>query len=185
MRALGVALALFVAAPALAGEAPKPAPAKPARQKIELTGKKGPDKPIQIKADAFDAVEGGKRMTWKGHVLIVREDMKVECDALVGEGDDAKNLKRFTCRGNVHMRQPAVPDKHADREAWGEQAVFENETAILTVTGSPKGREGDNRFRGAVVYYDANADRLRGEKVEIEVVTPPDKDPLKPREPKK
>jgi lipopolysaccharide transport protein LptA len=178
MRAIAIAVIAFaqLASQAVAASAPD-AGAAP-RKKIDRTAKSGaPERPVKIAADAFDALEGGKRLIWKGKVLIVRDDMRVNCDRLVGEGEDAKHIRKLTCSGNAHMRQSAVANVHPEREAWGEVAVFDNDTAILTVTGSPRGREGENTFQGDRVTFDTRADKLRAEgKVTAVLITPPERE---------
>ena len=170
MRALAVIALLTLGAGAPDGGAVPP------RKKIDRTPKKGaPERPIKVTSESFDALEGGKRLVWKGHVLIVRDDMKVNCDRLVGEGEDAKHINKLTCSGNAHMRQAALANVHPDREAWGEVAVFDNDTAVLTVTGSPHGREGENTMKGEELSFDTRADKLFVKKATIVLQSPPEK----------
>ena len=183
---VGAAFLLFSAATPAAQPSPAKAPA-PQHGKIDKATRAPaatPAKPIVISADKFDAVEGGKQLTWNGHVLIVREDMRINCDALVGEGTDPNHLSKLTCTGHVHMQEPAVPDKHPEREGWSDKAVYENEASLLTMTGSPRLREGDNRMKGDKVLYDTNLDRVHAEgNVIMDVIPPPDHDPLqKPKD---
>jgi lipopolysaccharide transport protein LptA len=182
---IGALLAL--ADPVLAAE---PAKAPPAHQPIDKSPKKAPaakQVDIKISGDKFDAVEGGKQFAWSGHVLIVREAMRVNCDSFIGEGTDPSHLRKITCTGHVHMQEPAVPDKHPEREGWSDKAVFENDIGLLTMTGSPRFREGDNRMKGDKVLYDTNLDRVHAEgNVAMDVIPPADHDPLaKPKEQKK
>lgn len=169
---LTLTLALLLAAPAATAKPP------PQRRSIDRGPKKAaPDVPVKINSDALDVLEGGKTVVWRGRVKVVREDMRVTCDTLT-----EKRGKTLTCRGNAHMVQTPDPKRNRpEREAWGEVAVYDYETAVLTVTGSPRGREGENRFRCDKVSFDARTDRLRGEgHVVMDVVTPADRDPLKP-----
>lgn len=148
----------------------------PPRQRIDRTPRKGPERPVKITADTFLANPGDKQVFWKGNVLVVREDMQVRCDSLTADYDEQKKLKRLTCSGNVHMRQPAAPPRHEEREAWGALAVFDNDSARLTVTGSPHAREGENTMRGDKVFFDTSVDKLRVEgHVTTEVVRPPER----------
>lgn len=162
MSAFLLALFVFVANPV-------PAPAAiaraPARRKVDRsTPQPGPDRPVKITSQTLEVLEKQKQVVWKGDVLVVRDDMKINCDALVGDYDDQKKLKKLTCRGHAHMRQAAaVKPPRPEREAWGDLAVFDNETAILVVTGSPHAREGENTFQGDKVTFNTRADRLRAE----------------------
>ncbi|MBI5545765.1 MAG: hypothetical protein HY901_17895 [Deltaproteobacteria bacterium] len=197
MRTLVAVLVLALAVPALGSEpiattgAAKPssglaakskAGGQSVRRKIDRSPKSGqPERPVKITSDAFEVLNGDKQMIWKGHVLVVRDDMHVQCDSLTGDYDDLKKLKRLTCAGNAHMRQAAVPNKRAAREAWGELAVFDTDTAVLTVTGSPRAREGENTLEGQEITFDTGSDKLQVKAAVMTIQTPPGKDPLAPK----
>ncbi|HEY3447793.1 MAG TPA: LptA/OstA family protein [Myxococcales bacterium] len=188
MRRLACSLAVLLAtalsagahaAAAAATAAAKPAPAQ--RKRIDKSpAKQAPERPVKITADAFEILAGEKHASWKGNVVAVRDDMTVTCKALVADYDDQKRLKKLTCTGNAHMRQVAKAER-PEREAWGDVAVFDNDTAILTVTGSPRAREGQSTMQGERILFDSNADKLRVERVSMVIDTPPDKDPLAPK----
>ena len=84
-------------------------------------------------------------------MVIVRDDMQVTCDGLTADYDDNRQVKLMTCQGHVYMHQEPLPPKREEREVWGETAVFDNQMNLLTVTGSPRAREGKNRMRGTKV----------------------------------
>lgn len=184
MTALALALAFAVAA---ARPAPAPAPVKPPaakKKKIDRTPKQGaPDRPIKINSDTFEVLSGNKQATWKGNVVAVREDMRMTCNSLVADYDDQQRIKKLTCSGQAYMRQAAspkgAPSEHQEREVWGEVAVFDNDTAVLTVTGSPRAREGPNTMHGERILFDTEADKLRVERVSMVIQTPPEKEPKK------
>lgn len=189
MRAFAITLSLLaLACPALClGAAPAPGPAKaaqPKRKGIDKgPAKSVPERPVKITSDAFEVLAGEKQARWKGNVVVLRDDMKIQCKALLADYDDLKRLKRLTCTGSAHMRQaPNTKTGREEREIWGEVAVFDNDTAILTVTGSPRGREGANTMQGEKVVFDSNADKLRVEgRVDMVLQTPAGKDPLAPK----
>jgi lipopolysaccharide transport protein LptA len=173
-----------------ANEPPKPASPSAPRKKIDRppTGqaardpKKVVDRPIQITADTFLAESKDNLIRWKGNVLVVRDEMTIRCDSLVALYDENKRVKTVTCSGNVHMHQPASANQHEARDAWGGRAVFDNDTGLLTVTGDPHAREGNNKMKGDQVFYDTSVDRLRLEgHVLTEVEPSSDKNPLVPR----
>jgi lipopolysaccharide transport protein LptA len=188
MTAIAATLCLLSCLASPPAEAPKTATARPpARAKAEAVKEK-PD--VHIASATLDALPGQRQIIYRGNVVARREDMSVTCSSLTADYDEQKKLKKLTCDGNVHMRQAASPPQHEEREAWGELAVFENDSGILTVTGSPHGRDGANRMKGEKVLFDTNTDHLhaegsKGHPVETWLETPPDKSPLAPKPAKK
>ena len=185
MRPLACSLALLLLASsaALAAGAPaaKPHRAQTPRKKIDKSPAKAvPDREVKITSETFEILAGSKQASWKGNVVVLRDDMRVQCRALLADYDDQKRLKRLTCSGDAYMRQAAKANR-PEREVWGEVAVFENDTAVLTVTGSPRGREGENTMQGEKITFDSNADKLRVERATVVIQTPPDKNPLAPK----
>ncbi len=160
MTLLALALALAVGAPdAGAPDVAREPPAtakktalKPRRIAPKPSTPEAPND-VQIKADRMEVLPGSKKALWKGHVEIDRADTKVWCDAMVADYDDNKKLTLLTCTGHTHMWQAADLPRHPEREAWGNLAVFDNLTGILTLTGSPHGREGTNELRGEKITY--------------------------------
>ena len=189
MKSIAASVCLLVALAAPPAEAPKTTAAKaPAHPRTDAAKKAAPE--VHITADTLDALPGQKQVIYRGNVLAVREDMRVNCNSLTADYDEQKKLKRLTCTGNVHMHQAASPPQHEEREAWGDLAVFENDSGVLTVTGSPHGRDGANRMKGEKVLFDTNTDHLRaegskGHPVETWIETPPDKGPFAPKPVKK
>jgi lipopolysaccharide transport protein LptA len=194
MTALAAALALLLCA-AVPGVQPSD-PAKPARKKPGQGQKKTmPERPVKITSDTFEVFDGERKFVWKGHVLAVRDDLKIDCDQLVGDYDEQKHLKTLTCIDHVHMLQaaalsPPAPKPHDEREAWGDLAVFDNDTSVLTVTGKPqpRGRDGKNRMRGDQIIFESEVDKLRAEgHVVMDLESEPKKDtppPQPARDPK-
>ncbi|MGC4121854.1 MAG: LptA/OstA family protein [Myxococcales bacterium] len=160
----------------------KPAPAS--RKRIDKSPpKQTPNRPVKVTADSLEALPNQKHATWKGHVVAVRDDMTVTCKELFAEFDGTgadRRLDKLTCTGDVHMRQVAKGER-PEREVWGEVAVFDNGTGVLTVTGSPRAREGTSTMQGEKILFDTTADKLRVERVSMVIDTPPDKDPLAPK----
>jgi len=154
-----LALALALGSSAAAGAAEKNT-ARPVAQKktARAAGLGSSATPVQITSKEFEALD--KKLIWTGNVVAVREDMTVRCDMLTADLDDRKEMKRLTCSGHAHMYQPAVRNQHEEREAWGDVAVFDNDTALLTVTGSPRSREGDNTMAGDKFVFDTATDKL-------------------------
>ena len=157
-----------------------PAKASPRKGIDKAPAKQAPERPVKIASESFEILAGEKHASWKGNVVAVRDDMTIKCKALVADYDDQKKLKKLTCTGDAYMHQVAKADR-PEREVWGEVAVFDNDTAVLVVTGSPHAREGTSTMKGEKILFDSNADKLRVERVSMVIDTPPDQDPLAPK----
>lgn len=160
---------LQVLACALLLAAPAGPPAKRARP--PLSKKAGE---IHITSDSFEALPDRKQGAWKGRVVVVRDDLRIQCASLVADLAEGNQVRKVTCTGNAYMHQAASPKlKRAVREAWGEVAVFDNVTGLLTVTGSPRAREGDNTMEGERILLDTEADKVRVERPTMTLRSPP------------
>ena len=62
----------------------------------------------------------------------------------------------------------------ADREVWGDEAVFINDTGVLTVKGKPHGKQGAREVEGEVVTFTTGVDKLVVTKARTRVKEPKD-----------
>ncbi|HCF60430.1 MAG TPA: hypothetical protein DFS52_20825 [Myxococcales bacterium] len=173
MKALFAIAVLSLALPALrapsaeASTAPAAKRRKPSRIQREPKKASGPLRPVNITSKSFEVSPGSQTAVWSGEVVVEREGVRVTCDRLTAQLDDSKQVRAVTCQGNAHMIQrPTTPDR-PEREAWGEVAVFDNERAVLTVTGSPRAREGESTMKGTKVIFLVEEDRVLVENVEM------------------
>ncbi len=158
MKALFAIAALSLALPAVRAPgaeaaAPTAKRRKPSRIQREPKKSSGPLRPVNITSKSFEVSPTSQTAVWSGDVVVEREGVRVTCDRLTAQLDDSKQVRTVTCQGNAHMIQrPATPDR-PEREAWGEVAVFDNERSVLTVTGSPRAREGESTMKGSKVVF--------------------------------
>lgn len=143
--------------------------AKTARTPDARPGQAGsPLRPINITSDRFEIMPNAERAIWTGSVVAERDDVRIACDRLTAEFGEKRKIRSVLCEGNVHMvqRQAARGGKGGEvlREAWGERAYFDNLNALVTVTGNPSAREGDNRIQGEKVLFYVEQDRVVIEK---------------------
>ncbi|MFN7133368.1 MAG: lipopolysaccharide transport periplasmic protein LptA [Myxococcales bacterium] len=151
------------AAPAKASASRKPAPAaKPAPAPV----KPPEDKPVNVTAKSLEVAPDARQAVWQDDVVAERDDFRLTCDRLIAEYDPSRRLKQLVCSGNVHLTQKAAPGEPV-REGWGEQAVFETATNSVTITGSPRAREGENAMNGSKVTFLVRENRLQVERPEL------------------
>ncbi len=60
------------------------------------------------------------------------------------------------------------------KEAWGDEAEFINDTGVLTMRGSPRGKQGPREIEGEVVTFVTGIDRLVVTKARTKVKEPKD-----------
>jgi lipopolysaccharide transport protein LptA len=119
--------------------------------------------PLDVTADHLTVKPKENVGVWSGHVHAVRAPdhgqpaVHIKCEELTttyrGQKEGEQKVDKVTCRGNVEVVQ-------GDRAGWGDLAVFDNESGILVVTGSPRAQQGPNRFSGDKVTFDVNANQL-------------------------
>ena len=121
-------------------------------------------RPVNITSDRFEIMPNAERAVWVGHVVAERDDVKIQCDKLTATFGEKHKIREILCEGHVHMIQRKGGSKPVDREAWGEQAHFDNAKSVVTVTGNPEAREGRNRIKGDKVLFYVAEDRVVVEK---------------------
>lgn len=125
-------------------------------------------RPVQVSADKLQVFKKDARALYSGHARAVRDTMTMTCDELEVFFDPKSEVDHLVARGNV----VAVD---GDRQAWGEHAVFDNTTGVLTVTGKPGGRQGPREVDGEVVTFVTGTEQLVVTKAKTRVREPKDK----------
>ncbi|MFN0063044.1 MAG: LptA/OstA family protein [Myxococcaceae bacterium] len=115
--------------------------------------------PIEVKAEHLQVQAKLGQATWTGNVRAKRGATHLTCDRLVAHYRIGNEITHLECFGNVEV---------VDGTKWakGERADFNNETAVLVVTGNPEAREGKNHMRGTKVIFDVAKDTLDVEKAQ-------------------
>ncbi|MDP1822186.1 MAG: LptA/OstA family protein [Archangium sp.] len=124
-------------------------------------------RPVAISADKLEVFKKESRALYSGHAKAQRDTMTMTCDFLEVFFTPASDVQRIVAKGNVH----AVD---GDREAWGDQAEFINETGVLTLHGNPRGKQGPREVEGEVVTFVTGIDKLTVTKAHSRVKEPKD-----------
>ena len=143
---LALALALS-AAPAKAPPRGRTAP--PAQKQVML-------EPVQLSGDALELRQDERTAHYTGHVVAVRKDATLKCEALTGWFDASNQPLRFECVGHVEALQQ-------DTKVEGERAVFDNATGVVEVTGNPRATRAGVRVVGRRFRFDTARDELLGD----------------------
>jgi lipopolysaccharide transport protein LptA len=93
--------------------------------------------------------------------------MTMTCDELEAFLDAEGRTQRIVARGNVYAID-------GDRQAWGDEAEFIDQTGVLTVHGKPHGKQGAREVDGEVVTFVTGIDRVIVTKAHTRVKEPKD-----------
>lgn len=124
-------------------------------------------RPIAIQSERFEFFKKESRALYRGHVKAVRDGLTLTSDELEAFLAPTGEVQRVIARGNVYAID-------GDREAWGDEAIFENDTGLLTVKGKPRGKQGPREIDGELVTFTTGLDKLVVHKARTRVKEPKD-----------
>lgn len=110
-------------------------------------------RPVTVSADRLELFKKESRAQYSGHARAVRDTLTLTCDTLEVFFNAQGDVQRIVARGNVYALD-------GDREAWGDEAEFQNETGVLTVRGKPHGKQGPREVDGELVTFTTGIDKL-------------------------
>lgn len=122
-------------------------------------------RPVTVTADRLELFNRENRAVYTGNARAVRDGLTVTCDRLEVFLTPARDVERLVATGNVVAVE-------GDREARGQEAEFSNLTGLLTVRGSPRGRQGHREVDGELVTFTTGDERLVVTKPRTRVANP-------------
>ena len=111
------------------------------------------NRPVSITSEKLDVFIKEHRALYTGHAKAIRDSLTLTCDRLEMFSSSSGEVQRIVARGNVYAID-------GDRELWGEEADFINETGVLTVRGKPHGKQGPKEIEGELATFTTGIDRL-------------------------
>lgn len=117
----------------------------------------GESKPIDITSDSLKVFHKDHYALFTGHVVADRKDWKLHCDELRTEYDARGLVDRLICNGKVLVLM-------GQKEARGDKAVFDNKNEIITITGNPSLKDGEDQMAGEIVMFNLADDTVQIEK---------------------
>ncbi|HOJ52361.1 MAG TPA: lipopolysaccharide transport periplasmic protein LptA [Syntrophales bacterium] len=115
--------------------------------------KKPPAPPIHIQSNTLEALEEKKLVIFSGQAVAVRGDMVLKGDRILvyyksteGRKEEGGEVDRIEVQGNVVVTQK-------ERTAYGDQAVYEQSTQQIVMTGNAVLKEGKNVVRGDKITW--------------------------------
>lgn len=103
--------------------------------------------PITVKSNEMNANNNAKTAVFIGKVVAKQGDVTIFSDKLIvsyaDKGGDVEKIEAF---GNVRIVQ-------LKRTGFSEQAIYENSTGRIVMTGSPRVVQGDDSISGKIITY--------------------------------
>lgn len=114
--------------------------------------------PVTVTADRLEADEAAGSVVFIGNAVAVQEDVTIHADRLtILSAPDTREIERVIAEGRVRILQQG-------RQAESEKAVFDRTEETITLTGTPRLREGQNIVEGEeiVLLLDERRSIVRG-----------------------
>lgn len=124
-------------------------------------------RPVQVSADRLEIFKKDSRALYSGHAKAVRDTLTMTCDTIEVRFSARNEVEQIIASGHVEAID-------GDRQAWGDRAVFENATGVLTVTGNPHGKQGAREVEGEVVTFVTGSEQVTVTKARTRVQEPKD-----------
>lgn len=153
---LAVLLGLLCFAPGLRAEEPAGDKTKSDLfGNFALSDDKG--QPMYIRSDSLFLDAKERIFTYKGNVELTRGEVKITSDALTGEYDEKRQLKRMQCDNNV------VITRGDTMRATSNRAVYDVPTGKIVLTEGPELMDRGNALSADRVIVYVNEDRSEAE----------------------
>lgn len=155
-------------APENVGESPTPSEEEttpaPRRKSLMPKGQSRSDQPINITADRLEADNRLGTVNFLGTVVAKREDMVIFSDRITAFYAQEGRMQKIIARGNVKINQ-------TDRMATCQEALYDQPTQKIILTGKPKVWQGNNIVSGEKIIILLNEDKIIIEKGKEDRVT--------------
>lgn len=121
--------------------------------------------PLYVKSDSLRLNAKKRVFTYDGNVEIVRGDLRITCDSMIGTYDEDNQLKTVLCRGNVVITQGE------DMRASSNRAMYTVKAAIIELTEGPELARGGNALSADKITMFVDEDRSEAEgNVRVKVI---------------
>jgi lipopolysaccharide export system protein LptA len=150
--AFAAALALALAAPRPAEPAP---PRRPPARAAPRTAAEPTPPPTHVENTDIEYRYKDRRIYMTGRPLVTftREDATLVCRKAVGENDEAGEIRRATCEGDVKLTR-------GERIVTCARATYEAATGKVVCRGDPVLRDGASVVHSEEVIYDLDTERV-------------------------
>ncbi len=146
-------------------EAPTPAKATPQTTGTPA-GKKSDKAPVFFEGDLFNGLKKEGFIELEQHAQITQEDLKITADrAKVFFQSDGEEVEKVEAFGHVVVTKKD-PDTQELITAYGNIAIYNTRTRLITMKENAKLRRGKDEFHGAYIEYNVDTGRIKAGKVQ-------------------
>lgn len=123
------------------------------------------DAPVFIKSDTLTLDSKDRIFTYKGNVRVVRDEMEITTDLMIGRYAENQELETILCQGNV------VVTKGEEMQATSNRALYNVKAGKIELTDEPElARDGNVLAADKIVIY-VDEDRSEAEgNVRVKVI---------------
>jgi lipopolysaccharide export system protein LptA len=117
----------------------------------------GSNDPVFIQSDTLNLDSKTRVFTYRGNVHVVRGDLEITSDVLVGKYSEKQELENILCRGNV------VVTRGEGMRATSNRAFYNVQSAKIELTEEPELNRGGNVLAADKIIVFVNEDRSEAE----------------------
>ncbi len=121
--------------------------------------------PVFIKSDTLNLNSKDRLFTYKGNVKVVRGEVEITTDLMIGQYSEKQELETVVCQGNV------VVTRGAEMRATSNRAYYNIKSGKIELTQEPELTRGINVLAADKIIVYANEDKSEAEgNVRVKVV---------------
>lgn len=150
------ALVLTLGAMSIAQTPPEPPKKKPFGNIAQ------DNQPVQIEAKTLTVLQQENKVIFETNVVLKRGPTVIHCDKMTAfYRPKDQQVQKAICTGSVKVT-------HKDTFARCGEAIFDNDEQLITMRGSPIIYQGENIFRGDVLKYYLQTEKITGANVRFQ-----------------
>jgi len=110
--------------------------------------------PVDIHSEEMTVDFENNKIVFKGDVKVLQSDFSLTAGEVTAFfGASADDIKKIVASDDVKIQK-------ADKMAWGEQAVYDRQSATILLTGAPVLKQGRNFLKGEEIQFSLDEDRM-------------------------
>lgn len=112
------------------------------------------DAPVDIQSKQMTVDFDSHRIVFQGDVRVKQADFSLSAREVTAVfGDHAEDIKKIVAKGDVTIQK-------ADKMAWGREAVYNRDEAMILMSGNPTLKQGKNYIKGQEIRVFLDEDRM-------------------------
>ena len=110
--------------------------------------------PVDIQSKQMQVNFNEHRIVFLGDVRVTQADFSLSANEVTAVfGENAEDIRKIVAKGDVTIQK-------ADKVAWGNEATYNREEAMIVLSGNPSLQQGGNYIKGDEIRVFLNEDRM-------------------------